>query len=137
MDPESTSGGYSFVMKDTNWEGQPNEVAHRMVSGRVPSFPALTPWNQTAPLLAQQCARQPASSTERPCTESSLEPPPYAGSWRSGLYYRNKVLRAHVLPLFLLTPFSSWAKGSLSCLPVTLQLPVHTWPGRGALHCGF
>ena len=42
MDPESTSGGYSFVMKDTNWEGQPNEVAHRMVSGRVPSFPALT-----------------------------------------------------------------------------------------------
>ena len=49
----------------------------------------------------------------------------------------NKVLRVHVLPLFLLTPFSSWTKGPLSCLPVTLQLPIHSWPGHGALHCGF
>lgn len=61
---------------------------------------------------------------------------PIEGAGTAAYTTGNEVLRAHVLPLFLLTPFSSWTKGSLSCLPVTLQRPVHTWPGHGALHCG-
>lgn len=42
---ESTTGGYSFIMKDTNQEDQPTEEGCRMISGRGHSLPAVSSRN--------------------------------------------------------------------------------------------
>lgn len=120
--------GYSFVMNDTNREGHPNEVAHRMVSGRVPSFLSLPHGTRGHPRGATVCTAQPGSSTELPRAESSLESPPHRGAGTAA-YTTGNGPQGSCLTFLPLNPsFSSWTKAPYPTLPITLQRPAHTWP---------